>query len=149
MEQFFARLTWLSSKHVLNIEGVGESGWRALHQAHHFEHIFSWLTLTQAQLQSTPGFSAARGQALWHRFNLVRERPFIRWIMALGVPLTQASLNAMGDLTWQKMRERNAADWQALPGTGKEKARQLVVFIHDPGIAGLVAWLGKQGVQGF
>ena len=149
MEQFFARLTWLGSKHVLNIEGVGESGWRALHQAHHFEHIFSWLTLTQVQLESTPGFSAARGLALWHRFNLVRERPFIRWIMALGVPLTQASLNAMGDLTWQKMRERNAADWQALPGTGKEKGRQLVAFIHDPGIAGLVAWLGKQGVQGF
>jgi NAD-dependent DNA ligase len=28
MEQFFARLTWLSSKQVFDIEGVGESGWR-------------------------------------------------------------------------------------------------------------------------
>ncbi|PAN75992.1 DNA ligase B [Enterobacter cloacae] len=149
MEQFFARLTWLSSKQVLNIEGLGESGWRTLWQAHQFEHLFSWLLLTQAQLQATPGFSSARGLALWHQFNLVREQPFIRWLMALGVPLTQASLKAMGDVTWQKLSGRNAKDWQTLPGTGEEKARKIVAFIHDPGVAGLALWLGQQGVPGF
>jgi len=40
LEQFFARLIWLSSKQVLNIEGLGDSNWRLLHQTHHFEHIF-------------------------------------------------------------------------------------------------------------
>lgn len=149
MEQFFARLTWLSSKQVLDIEGLGESGWRTLWQAHHFEHLFSWLLLTQAQMQATPGFSSARGLALWHRFNLVREKPFIRWLMALGVPLTQASLKAMGNVTWQTLSERNAKDWQSLPGTGERKARQIVAFIHDPGVAGLASWLGKQGLPGF
>ncbi|WP_320730566.1 NAD-dependent DNA ligase LigB [Enterobacter sichuanensis] len=149
MDQFFARLTWLSSKQVLNIEGLGESGWRTLWQAHQFEHLFSWLLLTQAQLQATPGFSSARGLALWHQFNLVREQPFIRWLMALGVPLTQASLKAMGDVTWQKLSGRNAKDWQTLPGTGEEKARKIVAFIHDPGVAGLALWLGQQGVPGF
>ena len=149
MEQFFARLTWLSSKQVLNIEGLGESGWRTLWQTHQFEHLFSWLLLTQAQLQATPGFSSARGLALWHQFNLVREQPFIRWLMALGVPLTQASLKAMGDVTWQKLSGRNAKDWQTLPGTGEEKARKIVAFIHDPVIAGLALWLGQQGVPGF
>jgi len=149
MEQFFARLTWLSSKQVLDIEGLGESGWRTLWQAHHFEHLFSWLLLTQAQMQATPGFSSARGRALWHRFNLVREKPFIRWLMALGVPLTQASLKAMGNVTWQTLSERNAKDWQSLPGTGERKARQIVAFIHDPGVAGLASWLGKQGLPGF
>ncbi|HDR2844178.1 TPA: NAD-dependent DNA ligase LigB [Enterobacter sichuanensis] len=149
MEQFFARLTWLSSKQVLNIEGLGESGWRTLWQTHQFEHLFSWLLLTQAQLQATPGFSSARGLALWHQFNLVREQPFIRWLMALGVPLTQASLKAMGDVTWQKLSGRNAKDWQTLPGTGEEKARKIVAFIHDPGVAGLASWLGQQGVPGF
>ncbi|MCU6427682.1 NAD-dependent DNA ligase LigB [Enterobacter sichuanensis] len=149
MEQFFARLTWLSSKQVLNIEGLGESGWRTLWQTHQFEHLFSWLLLTQAQLQATPGFSSARGLALWHQFNLVREQPFIRWLMALGVPLTQASLKAMGDVTWQKLSGRNAKDWQTLPGTGEEKTRKIVAFIHDPGVAGLASWLGQQGVPGF
>ncbi|EOZ7527723.1 NAD-dependent DNA ligase LigB [Enterobacter quasiroggenkampii] len=149
MEQFFARLAWLSSKQVFDIEGLGESGWRTLWQAHHFEHLFSWLLLTQAQMQATPGFSSARGLALWHRFNLVREKPFIRWLMALGVPLTQASLKAMGDVTWQTLSGRNAKDWQSLPGTGEKKARQIVAFIHDPGVAGLASWLGKQGLPGF
>ena len=149
MEQFFARLTWLSSKQVFNIEGLGESGWRALWQAHHFEHLFSWLLLTQAQLQSTPGFSAARGLALWHRFNLVREQPFIRWLMALGVPLTQTSLKAMGDTSWQKMSARNEKDWQSLPGTGEEKARQIVNWMHALQVDVLAKWLAEQHIKGF
>lgn len=149
MEQFFARLTWLSSKQVLNIEGLGESGWRALWQAHHFEHLFSWLLLTQSQLQSTPGFSAARGLALWHRFNLVREQPFIRWLMALGVPLTQASLKAMGVMSWQKMSVRNEKDWLSLPGTGEEKARQIVNWMHAPQVDVLAKWLAEQHIKGF
>ncbi|MCL4016173.1 ATP-dependent DNA ligase, partial [Escherichia coli] len=75
MEQFFARLTWLSSKQVLDIEGLGESGWRTLWQAHHFEHLFTWLILTQAQMQATPGFSSARGRALAHQIKSMPERP--------------------------------------------------------------------------
>lgn len=149
MEQFFVRLTWLSSKQVLDIEGLGESGWRTLWQAHHFEHLFSWLLLTQAQMQATPGFSSARGLALWHRFNLVREKPFIRWLMALGVPLTQASLKAMGNVTWQTLSERNAKDWQSLPGTGEEKARQIVNWMHAPQIDVLTKWLAEQHINGF
>lgn len=149
MEQFFARLTWLSSKQVLNIEGLGESGWRTLWQAHQFEHLFSWLLLTQAQLQATPGFSSARGLALWHQFNLVREQPFIRWLMALGVPLTQASLKAMGDVTWQKLSGRNAKDWQTLPGTGEEKARRIVNWMLAPQIDVLAKWLAEQHINGF
>lgn len=149
MEQFFARLTWLSSKQVLNIEGLGESGWRTLWQTHQFEHLFSWLLLTQAQLQATPGFSSARGLALWHQFNLVREQPFIRWLMALGVPLTQASLKAMGDVTWQKLSGRNAKDWQTLPGTGEEKARRIVNWMLAPQIDVLAKWLAEQHINGF
>lgn len=149
MNQFFARLTWLSSKQVFNIEGLGESGWRTLWQAHHFEHLFSWLLLTKEQLQSTPGFSAARGLALWHRFNQVHEQPFIRWIMALGVPLPQASLKALEDVSWQKMSERSEKAWQALPGTGAEKARQIVAWLHAPEIDVLVRWLAQQHINGF
>ncbi len=56
MEQFFARLTWLSSKQGLDIAGLGESGWRALWQAHRFEHIFSWLLLTRRSCKPRRGF---------------------------------------------------------------------------------------------
>ncbi|EPS3436489.1 NAD-dependent DNA ligase LigB [Enterobacter mori] len=149
MEQFFARLTWLSSKQGLDIEGLGESGWRTLWQAHHFEHIFSWLLLTQAQLQATPGFSAARGLALWHRFNQIREQPFIRWISAMGVPLSKSTLNAIDGRSWQAMSQRSSADWQTLPGTGEEKARQIMNWMHAPQVDVLVKWLAEQHINGF
>lgn len=149
MEQFFARLTWLSSKQGLDIEGLGESGWRTLWQAHHFEHIFSWLLLTQAQLQATPGFSAARGLALWHRFNQMREQPFIRWISAMGAPLSKSTLNAIDGRSWQAMSQRSSADWQTLPGTGEEKARQIMNWMHAPQVDVLAKWLAEQHVNGF
>lgn len=149
MEQFFARLTWLSSKQGLDIEGLGESGWRTLWRAHHFEHIFSWLLLTQAQLQVTPGFSAARGLALWHRFNQIREQPFIRWISAMGAPLSKSTLNAIDGRSWQAMSQRSSADWQTLPGTGEEKARQIMNWMHAPQIDVLAKWLAEQHINGF
>ncbi|QMR76038.1 NAD-dependent DNA ligase LigB [Enterobacter sp. RHBSTW-00175] len=149
MEQFIARLTWLSSKPVLDIEGVGESAWRTLYQTHHFDHIFSWLSLTQPELQATPGFSAARGLAVWHRFNLTRERSFIRWVMAMGAPLPQASLKAATGVSWQEMSQRNSSEWRALPGTGEEKARQIVNWLHQPDVAALAKWLSEQHINGF
>ncbi len=40
-EQFISRLVWLGgAKQVLGLDGIGEAGWRALHQTHRFEHIF-------------------------------------------------------------------------------------------------------------
>ena len=38
-EQFVARLVWLGAKDVLGLEGMGEAGWRELHQTYRFEHI--------------------------------------------------------------------------------------------------------------
>ncbi|WP_395301021.1 NAD-dependent DNA ligase LigB [Enterobacter sp. ECC-175] len=149
LEQFIARLSWLSSKQGLNIKGLGESGWRALHQAHRFEHIFSWLQLSREQLSATPGFSAARGLALWHSFNLVREQPFIRWITAMGIPMTKAALSASGADSWHAMRKRNSADWQTLPGTGAEKARQIIHWLQDSQVNALAAWLAEQHINGF
>ena len=149
MEQFFARLTWLSSRQALDIEGVGESGWRTLYQAHRFEHLFSWLQLTQAQLTATAGISASHGAALWHQFNLARERPFIRWITAMGIPLARSTLRAAGDRTWQALSQRSEAEWRMLPGVGQEKARQVVNWLHQPQIDALAKWLAAEHIGGF
>lgn len=148
-EQFLARLTWLSSKQALDIDGLGEAGWRVLHQAHRFEHLFSWLALTKTQLQETAGSTPARGQQLWHRFELARNRPFVRWVYALGLPLTKSAIQAAGDSHWQQMQSRSGLEWQRLPGIGTEKARKIMAFIQEPVIQTLVAWLGDQGVNGF
>ncbi len=148
-EQFLARLTWLSSKQALDIDGLGEAGWRVLHQAHRFEHLFSWLALSKTQLQETAGITPARGLQLWHRFDLARNRPFVRWVYALGLPLTKSAIQAAGDNHWQQMQNRSGLEWQRLPGIGAEKARKIMAFIQEPVIQTLVAELGKHGITGF
>ncbi len=148
-EQFMARLAWLSSSQVLNIEGLGDAGWKALHQAHHFEHLFSWLALTQEQLQHTPGLSAQRGLRLWHQFNQARRQPFTRWLEALGVPVPRVAMRALGDRHWQQLQSRDPLRWQQVPGIGVEKARRLAEFIHHPTVNALTSWLNEQGVPGF
>ncbi|HBX14178.1 MAG TPA: hypothetical protein DEF92_15535 [Leclercia adecarboxylata] len=144
-----ARLAWLSSSQVLNIEGLGDAGWKALHQAHHFEHLFSWLALTQEQLQHTPGLSAQRGLRLWHQFNQARRQPFTRWLEALGVPVPRVAMRALGDRHWQQLQSRDPLRWQQVQGIGVEKARRLAEFIHHPTVNALTSWLNEQGVPGF
>lgn len=117
-EQFISRLVWLGAKQVLGLDGIGEAGWRALHQTHRFEHIFSWLLLTPEQLQNTPGIAKSKSAQLWHQFNLARKQPFTRWVMAMGIPLTRAALNASDERSWSQLLFSTEQFWQQLPGTG-------------------------------
>ncbi len=127
-EQFISRLVWLGSKQVLGLDGIGEAGWRALHQTHRFEHIFSWLLLTPEQLQNTPGIAKSKSAQLWHRFNLARKQPFTRWVMAMGIPLTRAALNASDERSWSQLLFSTEQFWQQQPGTGSGRARQVDAF---------------------
>lgn len=122
-EQFISRLVWLGAKQVLGLDGIGEAGWRALHQTHRFEHIFSWLLLTPEQLQNTPGIAKSKSAQLWHQFNLARKQPFTRWVMAMGIPLTRAALNASDERSWSQLLFSTEQFWQQLPGTGSGRAR--------------------------
>jgi DNA ligase (NAD+) len=80
-EQFLSRLIWLSSNRFSILMAWGNA--MALQQQNPMEHLFSWLAFTQSSCRHA-GISAARGQHLWHQFNLARERPFIRWMLAMG-----------------------------------------------------------------
>ena len=148
-EQFISRLVWLGSGAVLKLDGVGEAGWRALHQQHHFEHIFSWLALTQEQIQHTPGFAKAKGEQVWHQFNLVRKQPFIRWIQALGIPLPLVALNASGDRSWRQLSGRTELYWQQLPAVGPRRARQVMTWLDNAEVKQLSHWLAAQQIESF
>lgn len=148
-EQFLSRLVWLSSRSVLDIDGAGEALWRTLHDARSMGHLFSWLAFTPERLQSIPGISAQRGQRLWHQFNLARERPFLRWIQAIGVPIPKTAFAGLKEDDWRRMQDRNEEQWRRLPGIGAERARQLVRFLHHPDVAALAKWLSGQRVPGF
>ncbi|EHL6308042.1 NAD-dependent DNA ligase LigB [Escherichia coli] len=148
-EQFISRLVWLGSKQVLGLDGIGEAGWRALHQTHRFEHIFSWLLLTPEQLQNTPGIAKSKSARLWHRFNLARKQPFTRWVMAMGIPLTRAALNASDERSWSQLLFSTEQFWQQLPGTGSGRARQVIEWKENAQIKKLGSWLAAQQITGF
>lgn len=148
-EQFISRLVWLGSKQVLGLDGIGEAGWRALHQTHRFEHIFSWLLLTPEQLQNTSGIAKSKSAQLWHQFNLARQQPFTRWVMAMGIPLTRAALNASDERSWSQLLFSTEQFWQQLPGTGSGRARQVIEWKENAQIKKLGSWLSAQQITGF
>ncbi|HAJ2718600.1 TPA: NAD-dependent DNA ligase LigB [Escherichia coli] len=148
-EQFISRLVWLGAKQVLGLDGIGEAGWRALHQTHRFEHIFSWLLLTPEQLQNTPGIAKSKSAQLWHQFNLARKQPFTRWVMAMGIPLTRAALNASDERSWSQLLFSTEQFWQQLPGTGLGRARQVIEWKENAQIKKLGSWLAAQQITGF
>ncbi|WP_336478435.1 NAD-dependent DNA ligase LigB [Escherichia coli] len=148
-EQFISRLVWLGSKQVLGLDGIGEAGWRALHQTHRFEHIFSWLLLTPEQLQNTSGIAKSKSAQLWHQFNLARKQPFTRWVMAMGIPLTRAALNASDERSWSQLLFSTEQFWQQLPGTGSGRARQVIEWKENAQIKKLGSWLAAQQITGF
>lgn len=148
-EQFISRLVWLGSKQVLGLDGIGEAGWRALHQTHCFEHIFSWLLLTPEQLQNTPGIAKSKSAQLWHQFNLARQQPFTRWVMAMGIPLTRAALNASDERSWSQLLFSTEQFWQQQPGTGSGRARQVIEWKENAQIKKLGSWLAAQQITGF
>ncbi|OYJ24747.1 NAD-dependent DNA ligase LigB [Shigella sonnei] len=148
-EQFISRLVWLGAKQVLGLDGIGEAGWRALHQTHRFEHIFSWLLLTPEQLQNMPGIAKSKSAQLWHQFNLARKQPFTRWVMAMGIPLTRAALNASDERSWSQLLFSTEQFWQQLPGTGSWRARQVIEWKENAQIKKLGSWLAAQQITGF
>lgn len=148
-EQFISRLVWLGSKQVLGLDGIGEAGWRAQHQTHRFEHIFSWLLLTPEQLQNTPGIAKSKSAQLWHQFNLARQQPFTRWVMAMGIPLTRAALNASDERSWSQLLFSTEQFWQQQPGTGSGRARQVIEWKENAQIKKLGSWLAAQQITGF
>jgi DNA ligase (NAD+) len=112
-------------------------------------HLFSWLTLSETQLQQTPGISTERARQVWHKFDLAKQQPFTQWLQAMGMPLNQKALPSLAGLTWQQLVQMKQAEWQTLPMTGKTKASQLMRWLDDSHVNTLAQRLAEQGIAGF
>jgi DNA ligase (NAD+) len=145
--QFLARLVWAGQQ--LHLDGIGEALWRQLNETHRFEHLFSWLALSEAELRQTPGLSAERARLLWHKFDLVKQRPFTQWLQAMGMPLNQKALLNLRAQGWTQLQEMQAEEWQKLPLTGKTKASQLMRWLADSQVSSLAQWMASQAIPGF
>lgn len=148
-EQFIARLAWISSPEVLNINGVSVRTWQQIQQNLNLRHIFSWVTVSQEELLKISGISSARAAHLWQQFSQVRQQPFKQWLIAFGLPLPRAVFTTLPDSQWSQLVARDELSWQKLPGIGAGRAKKLVEFVNHPQISALVVFLAEQGILGF
>ncbi|HSC83946.1 MAG TPA: NAD-dependent DNA ligase LigB [Pseudomonas sp.] len=144
--QFRARLVWLSGKQGLRLPGVGAGTWDKLQTAGKLNGLLDWLGLNQQELAATPGFAARSASNLEQSFASARQRSFVQWLKALGLPSSGA---APLDGDWDSLAARSAQQWDGFNGIGAERARQLVAFFQHPEVQALRQRLHTAGVQGF
>ena len=144
-QQFPARLLWLGGKHGLQLDGLGAGTWQALIDAGLIHDLLDWMNLTPAQLATAPGIGLARASALARTFASARERPFARWLHALGMPASGGA--ELPD--WATLSQRSSSDWQAIDGIGPGRGDHLAEFFAHPELRAYAARLHAAGVQGF
>ncbi|MGY2186239.1 DNA ligase B [compost metagenome] len=144
--QFLARLTWLSGKQGLALPHVGPGTWEKLFVTGRLNGLLDWLTLDAQELATIDGFGERSAARLSSSFESARQRPFARWLKALGMPPTgQARLAD----SWQALAQRSTEHWQAEPGIGPGRATQLSSFFRDPQVLALSETLREAGIDGF
>ena len=144
--QFLARLAWLSGKHGLALPHVGPGTWEKLFETGRLNSLLDWLTLDAQELATIDGFGERSAARLEASLNSARQRPFLRWLKALGLPPTgQARLAD----SWQTLAQRDTEQWQAEDGIGPGRAAQLSAFFRDPQVLALSETLRGAGIDGF
>jgi DNA ligase (NAD+) len=144
-QQFRARLLWLGGKQGLQLDGLGAGTWQALIDAGLIHDLLDWMSLTPAQLAATPGFGSTRASALAQTFADARQRPFARWLRALGMPVTGSA--ELPD--WATLSARSSSEWTAIEGIGPVRGVRLAEFFSHPELRAQAARLRAAGVQGF
>ncbi|WP_407293118.1 NAD-dependent DNA ligase LigB [Stutzerimonas zhaodongensis] len=145
-QQFVARLAWLSGKKGLDLPQLGPGTWRALVESGRIVSLLDWLQFDQRRLQELPGIGEASATTLAASFQLARERPFALWLQALGMPPSSGAALAVD---WDDLAETTLGQWQAKPGIGAKRARQLRAFFASPEVARLGQQLREAGIAGF
>lgn len=145
-DQFLARLTWLSGKQGLALPHVGPGTWEKLLQAGRLNSLLDWLTLDAQELANIDGLGERSAARLLTSFDSARQRPFARWLKALGMPpMGQAQLAG----SWQALAQRDTEQWQAEAGIGPGRAAHLSAFFRDPQVLALSKTLREAGIDGF
>ncbi|NLW05831.1 MAG: NAD-dependent DNA ligase LigB [Pseudomonadaceae bacterium] len=150
-QQFIARLTWLSSKQSLAMQGVGEATWQLLLAEGVLKDLTSWLALTPEQLEKLPSIGKKRSRLLVRNFHLAASKPFTTWLVALGMPpVGSGELFEYGEAAkWQTLAQRSQEEWQARSGVGSKRAEDLQAFFNHPVIKQQIAYLAENGIEGF
>ena len=145
-EQFLSRLDGLSHRQGLNLRGISRGRWKQMLSVPEFQHLLSWMSFTPAQLKQA-GFSPALSAEIIQQFRMARQRPAIRWLLALGVPVPRQAEGTLHNESLAALSARSLADWQSLPGIGLQRARRIITTLQDTRFRAILSFLQQQTTQ--
>ncbi|HKM15925.1 MAG TPA: NAD-dependent DNA ligase LigB [Marinospirillum sp.] len=150
-QQYLARLSWLSAKQGLNMQGISSATWEILLEQGLLIDLTNWLGFTQEVLEKVTGLGEKRSRLLMLNFKTAISQPFTTWLIALGMPPTGsgALFNAEETPNWQTLANRSLAAWQQRNGVGAKRAQDLQAFFNHPVMQQQAKFLAEQGVKGF
>lgn len=146
-QQFLARLVWLSGEQGLNLAGIRDGMWRRLMQAGLLEDVLSWLSLTEAQLNTVNGMGDKRAQEIYKHLQSARQIPLSRWLLALGIPVPRSASHALDRVDWLALRQWTAQQWRQFSGIGEARAEEIMAFINHPLIVEFITRLHHEGIN--
>ncbi|MCG8709608.1 NAD-dependent DNA ligase LigB [Brenneria sp. 4F2] len=146
-QQMLSRLTWLSGKQGLNLQGVSGGVWRRLMQHGALSDVVSWLSLTREQIRDVPGVGNKLADNLYQRFQQARRQPLSRWLLALGMPLPRSAGGALDNMHWLQLQQRTLSQWRKFPGIGATLAEEIMAFLRHPVVVELIAGIDQEGVK--
>lgn len=145
-EQFLSRLDGLSGRQGLDLRGISRGSWKQMLSVPAFDHLLSWMSFTPAQLRQA-GFSPDRAAAIIRQFRQARQRPAIRWLLALGIPVPRQAARLLPDEDLAALSARSLTGWQSLPGIGAQRARKITARLQDARFRALITFLQQQTAQ--
>jgi DNA ligase (NAD+) len=145
-QQFLARLTWLSNKQALNMQGIGAQTWQALIDARQISRIVDWLALKQQDLEHLPNFAKKRSAHAVQAFTEAKQKPFKTWLKALGAPTT---VTVRTNDNWQTLSALTEHAWQQQRHVSRSQAQRAYAFFQHPALQAAALNLQQHGVAGF
>lgn len=150
-QQYLARLSWLSAKQGLNMQGISSATWQLLLEQGLLTDLTNWLDFTQEALEKVTGLGEKRSRLLILNFKTAISQPFTTWLIALGMPPigSGALFSAEETPNWQTLANRSLEEWQQRNGIGTKRAKDLQAFFNHPVMQQQAKFLAAQGVKGF
>lgn len=146
-QQFLARLVWLSGERGLNLAGMRNGMWLRLMQHDLLGDMLSWLSLTEAQLNTVNGMGDKRARDIYTSLQSARQRSLSDWLLALGIPVPHSAMSALDNMDWLALQKRTAHQWRQFSGIGERRAEEIMAFLSHPIVMELMARLDREGIH--
>ena len=143
-------LAYFSSKHGLDIEGLGPKNMEQLYEAGLVRDLPDIFRLRPEELAGLEGWGTQSAANLVQAVDRARRVPLSRFLAALGIPMVGEVTAAALARRFRSLEALLAADqsaYEAVDGVGPVVARHLMDYFRDPSVQEMLRRFGEVGVE--